>query len=99
MKGDRLVIWPANIDKDKSRREGRRVSLAEAVEKPTHKEIEEAARKLGIKCEGDAGASRPSEPRMAARGRLLIENNRPKAALLRDIAKLVREGKARGQRR
>ncbi len=98
MKGDRLMVWPANIDSEISRRGGRRVPRDRAVEKPTIKEMEEAARRLGIEYESDPGAARPSEPRMA-RGRLLITKDRPKAALLGEIARLVKEGRSRSQRR
>ena len=41
------VIWPAYLDADRSRREGRRVSLDIAVPAPTVEEIAAAAEQIG----------------------------------------------------
>jgi signal recognition particle subunit SRP19 len=45
-----FVIWPAYLDKKKTRRQGRRLPLQEAIAKPTTKKISEALQSLGIEC-------------------------------------------------
>ncbi len=48
VRGEFMIIWPSYIDKNKSRREGRRVPKNLAVENPSLKEIENALKKLGL---------------------------------------------------
>jgi len=43
-----MIIWPAYIDKKKSRREGRRVPEDLAIENVKLKDIEKALKKLGL---------------------------------------------------
>ncbi|XRO75182.1 signal recognition particle subunit SRP19/SEC65 family protein [Methanocaldococcus sp. 28A] len=43
-----MIIWPAYIDKNKSRKEGRRVPEDLAIENPKLEDIEKALKKLGL---------------------------------------------------
>ncbi len=42
------VIWPANIDALRTRKEGRKISKNDAVKSPNIGEIEAAAKELGL---------------------------------------------------
>ncbi|WP_135819623.1 signal recognition particle subunit SRP19 [Halostella litorea] len=67
------VIWPAYLDADLSRTEGRRVPADVAVPKPTVDEIAEAAGQVGYDAviERDKAYSREG---YEERGRVLIKN-------------------------
>ncbi|WP_136715364.1 signal recognition particle subunit SRP19 [Halorientalis salina] len=66
------VIWPAFLDADLTRAEGRRVSEDLAVSDPTVDEIAQAVQQVGYdsKIERDKQYSREWEPR----GRVLVKN-------------------------
>lgn len=66
------VIWPAFLDADRTRSEGRRVSLDLAVTKPTVDEIASAVQQVGYDAtiERDKTYPREYEPR----GRVLVQN-------------------------
>ena len=65
------VIWPAYLDATKSRAEGRRVPLDEAIDDPTVDEIAEAVQQVGYDAviERDKTYPREYEPR----GRVLVK--------------------------
>jgi signal recognition particle subunit SRP19 len=65
------VIWPAFLDAERSRSEGRRVSLDLAVPEPTVDESAKAVPQVGYdaKIERDATYPREYEPR----GRVLVK--------------------------
>jgi signal recognition particle subunit SRP19 len=65
------VIWPAYIDANLSRSEGRRVSLELAVENPDVEEIAKAVQQVGYDAviERDVTYPREYEPR----GRVVIQ--------------------------
>jgi signal recognition particle subunit SRP19 len=66
------VIWPAALDADCTRSEGRRVPLGLAVEEPTVDEIGTAVQQVGYDAviERDVTYPREYEPR----GRVLVRN-------------------------
>ena len=65
------VIYPAYLDADLTRAEGRRVPLDQAIEEPTVDEIAEATQQVGYDAviERDKTYSREYEPR----GRVLAQ--------------------------
>ncbi|NHN49705.1 signal recognition particle protein Srp19 [Halostella sp. JP-L12] len=67
------VIWPAYLDAEKTRSEGRRVPQDIAVPEPTVDEIAEAAGQVGYDAviERDVAYSREGHEK---RGRVLIKN-------------------------
>lgn len=83
------VIWPAALDANCSRSEGRRVSLDLAVEEPTVDEIARAVQQIGYDTviERDVTYSREYEPR----GRVLVQNadDSGKSDLLQAVAAYV----------
>ena len=66
------VIWPAALDANCSRSEGRRVSLDLAVEEPTVEEIAKAVQQVGYDAVVERDKRYPRE--YEARGRVLVRN-------------------------
>jgi signal recognition particle subunit SRP19 len=66
------VIWPAFLDAELTRAEGRRVSQEQAVPEPTVDEIAQAVQQVGYDAviERDKQYSREFEPR----GRVLVKD-------------------------
>lgn len=66
------VLWPAYLDADKTRAEGRRVPQNLAIEDPTVEEIAAAVQQVGYDAviERDATYPREYEPR----GRVLVKD-------------------------
>lgn len=48
---DKMVIWPAFIDSELSRSQGRRLARRLCVKSPKAEEMLESARSLGFECE------------------------------------------------
>jgi len=82
---ERVIIWPANIDANKSRADGRKVSNRYAVAAPTLKEIAEAARRLGLNPEVERDKAYPKEW-WEVSGRVIVDKVKPKSIILREIA-------------
>lgn len=80
------VIWPAFLDADRSRSEGRRVSRDLAVDEPTVEEIAQAVQQVGYDAviERDKQYPREWEPR----GRVLVKGaeDATKSDLLQAVA-------------
>lgn len=66
------VLWPAYLDVDKSRSEGRRVPRSLAVEEPTIEEIAAAVQQVGYDATVDRNATYPRE--FEPRGRVLVQD-------------------------
>lgn len=86
---DKLVIWTNYIDAQKSKKEGRRISKNDAIASPTLVEIQSAAEKLGLRPVIEKEKAYPREW-WGAKGRILIEKNKQKNQLLREIAREIR---------
>jgi signal recognition particle subunit SRP19 len=65
------VIWPAFLDADRSRGEGRRVSLELAVADPTVDEIAKAVQQVGYDAVIERDKTYPKE--YETRGRVLVK--------------------------
>jgi len=85
----RVVIWPAYIDAEKSRSEGRAISKRDAVEKPTVDEIVVAAMEMNLKPEAEREKRYPKEWWVRP-GRVAIPKRGPKTAILREIASRIK---------
>ncbi|PSP99859.1 signal recognition particle protein Srp19 [Halobacteriales archaeon QS_5_70_17] len=83
------VIWPAALDANCSRSEGRRVSLDLAVEEPTVEEIAKAVQQVGYDAVVERDKRYPRE--YEARGRVLVRNadDAGKSDLLQAVAAYV----------
>ena len=83
------TIWPQYLDKDRTIREGRRISKEIAVSNPTVADVHTAARKLKLKTEIDP---RPKYPRSTwdDPGLVLVDTKgMKKRAFLQKIAPIV----------
>jgi signal recognition particle subunit SRP19 len=67
------VIWPAYLDADRSRAEGRRVPADVAVEEPTAEEIAQAVGQVGYDATIEHDKAYPREPHVE-RGRVLVKD-------------------------
>ena len=65
------VIWPAYLDADLSRKEGRRVPEGLAVEEPTVEEIAQAVQQIGYDATIEREKAYSREP-WAQRGRVVV---------------------------
>ena len=83
------VIWPAALDANLSRAEGRRVSLDLAVEDPTVEEIAKAVQQVGYDAVVEREKRYPRE--YETRGRVLVQNadDAGKSDLLQAVAAYV----------
>ncbi len=91
---DKLIIWPSYIDAQKSKKEGRRISRSDAIASPTLGEIQSAVEKLGTRPVVEKEKAYPREW-WGSKGRVLIEKNKQKNKVLREIAREIR--RARGK--
>jgi signal recognition particle subunit SRP19 len=91
---DKLIIWPSYLDAQKSKKDGRRIPKGDAVASPTLVEIHSAAEKLGMRPVTEKEKAYPREW-WGVRGRVLIEKNKQKNKVLREIAGEIK--RARGK--
>jgi signal recognition particle subunit SRP19 len=89
----KIVVWPANLDSTKSRKEGRKLTKGLAIQAPRLEEMNEATRRLSLEGELAAGKSRPSVW-WEKGGYLVLPKKEAKAELLRDIASEIRKLRA-----
>jgi signal recognition particle subunit SRP19 len=95
-----MIVWPANLDSSKTRKAGRKLAKAAAVQAPRLDEINEAANRLSIETEIMAGKSRPSSWREKG-GYAIIRKDDTKGNTLRSLAseiKRTRSTKAQERR-
>ncbi len=83
---DKAIIWPIYFDAAKTRREGRRVPKAQAVQSPKILEIQQAIEKLGLNGEVNLEAYFPKMP-WAKTGMLVVQKKEPKEKVILKIAK------------
>jgi signal recognition particle subunit SRP19 len=84
------VIWPVYLDAERSRSEGRRVPLDDAVEDPTLDEIAEAVQQVGYDAVIERDVRHPRE--WETRGRVLVKgaDDSTKNDLVQAVAAYVR---------
>ncbi len=85
-KQDKAIIWPAYFDQTKTRKTGRRVPKNLAVPSPKIEEIQDAARRLGLKNEVVATTGYPKTPWQKT-GSILVEKTFPKEQIIKKLAK------------
>jgi signal recognition particle subunit SRP19 len=81
----KAVIWPANIDAQKSRAAGRKIPLKHAVPSPTLDEIKDAAAALGLNPETEKEKAYPREWWKKG-GVVIVDKKGPKTPILKEIA-------------
>jgi signal recognition particle subunit SRP19 len=85
-KQEKAIIWPAYFDQAKTRKDGRRVPKALAVQSPKVEEVQEVAKMLGLKPELTAGAGYPKTP-WSKTGMIMVQKNAPKEQIIKKLAK------------
>jgi signal recognition particle subunit SRP19 len=83
---DKIVLWPAYFDSNKTRLQGRRVARSLAVASPRLEEIKNAAKKIGLQAEIVSDAKYPKSPWQRT-GYILVSKKASKNETLRRIAK------------
>ena len=86
---NKRVIWPSNISKKRSRREGRRLPRRLAVESPTLDEMATAARRLGLNVEVFREKSMPSHP-WVDEGYIVVDGRESKRWIFVMLAEEIR---------
>ena len=89
----KILVWPANLDSSKTRREGRKIPKGQSVQGPRLDEIAEAARRLSIDVEITPQKSRPRNW-WEKTGYLTLSKKTPKMELLRSLSIEVRRVRA-----
>ena len=92
-KQDKAIIWPAYFDQTKTRKNGRRVTRNLAVPNPKIEELQEAARRLGLKHEIAADSGYPKVPWQKA-GMLMVEKKVPKEQIIKNIGKQLAKARS-----
>ncbi len=88
--GERVLVWPENLDSTIPRSAGRRLSRKECVPKPTLKEIYEAAEKAGLDPIFEEGKKLPRRW-WCSQGRIAVLKRGSKLKTLRIIAEELRK--------
>lgn len=85
-KQDKILLWPAYFDSNKTRLQGRRVPKSLAVASPKLKEIQDAAKNMGLQSEVVLDVRYPKSP-WRKTGYILIPKKGSKTQIIRKIAK------------
>jgi signal recognition particle subunit SRP19 len=85
----RTVIWPAYIDSDRTKQEGRKISKNSALKAPKLREISRAAGKLGLNPEVENNKSYPKSW-WESSGRVIVDKDQSKIEILIKISKTIK---------
>lgn len=85
-----ITIWPQYLDKTLSLNEGRKVSKEIAVEQPSLHDIEKALKRLKLTYRTQKERSYPGKWYEKS-GRILVESDKPKLELLKEISLKLQE--------
>jgi signal recognition particle subunit SRP19 len=91
--GGLIVVWPAYLDAQRSRFEGRMVAKSLAVESPTADEIYEACRELSLEPVLES-AKRLPRSSWERSGRVLVAKKDKKLKMLKEISKVLQRKRA-----
>ena len=84
----KAIIWPVYIDSKKSKHEGRKIPMDDAVDSPKLREISKAANKLGLNPEVEKNKSY-SRSWWEISGRVSVDKTMPKREILIKISKMI----------
>jgi len=85
-KQDKILLWPAYFDSNKTRLQGRRVPKSLAITSPKPEEIQKAAKNIGLQLEVVSNVKYPKNPWQET-GYILIPKKGSKTQIIRKIAK------------
>lgn len=93
MKDLKTIVWPAYINSQHTRKEGRRLSLDESVENPKLREISQVLRKLKLEHTVESDKAFPSSW-WEKSGRVIVEHDcDSKLELLRKISSNIKRSR------
>ncbi len=87
-----VVVWPAYIDSEKSKGEGRKIPAKSAVAAPTLKEIEAASKKLGLKPTTEKDKAYP-KTWWEKSGLARVEKKKAKTLILKEISAEIKKNR------
>ncbi len=85
----RTIIWPVYIDSKKTKRDGRRISMKNAVSSPKLREISKAAEKLHLNPEVENNKSY-SRSWWESSGRVVVDKSTTKRETLIKISNMIK---------
>lgn len=88
----KMVVWPANLDSTKSRKQGRKLTKGAGVQAPRLDEINQAAAKLSLESEAVPAKARP-RLWWEKGGYAILPKTSPKAEILRSLASEIRKAR------
>ena len=86
----KMVIWPANLDSTKTRKFGRKIPKAQALQSPRLEELDGAANALSLEHEEVPAKSRP-HIWWEKTGYMVVNKSNKKSELLRSLASEARK--------
>ncbi|MHC1604396.1 MAG: signal recognition particle subunit SRP19/SEC65 family protein [Candidatus Methanofastidiosia archaeon] len=89
---DKMVIWRANIDANRSRSRGRKIAKGVAIKDPDIKELSKAAHNLSLQSEREKDKGYPKDRGIEDHmdGRILISKQHSKSKTLKLLADEIR---------
>ena len=84
----KAIIWPVYIDSKKTKLDGRKIPMVDAVSSPKLREISKAAKKLGLNPEVEKTKSY-SRSWWEISGRVAVDKTMPKREILIKISKII----------
>jgi len=85
-KQDKVLLWPAYFDSNKTRAEGRRVPRNLAVPSPKLEELQRAMERMGLRPEAASEAKHPSAPWQKT-GVVVVSKKGSKTRIIQGIAR------------
>jgi signal recognition particle subunit SRP19 len=87
-----VVVWPAYIDSEKSRGDGRKIPAKSAVASPKLTEIQKAAKKLGLKPKTEKDKAYP-KTWWKKSGLVRVEKKKAKTLILKEISAEIKKNR------
>lgn len=87
-----IMLWPQYINKDLTRKEGRKLALKDCVKEPKVSEMESVVKRLGLKYSTQENKTFPGKWYERS-GRILVESEMSKLELLREISTKIKESR------
>ncbi len=85
---NRTIIWPAYLDSQKSKSEGRKIPKKQSVKAPKIREITQAAKKLGLNPSVEKYKSFPASW-WEGSGRVIVDKKMNKREVLLKISNMI----------
>jgi signal recognition particle subunit SRP19 len=89
------IIWPTYLDKNLSKKNGRKLPKNLALDHPKYEEIKTALESIGLNHEGQKNSKYPKDQGKDERiyGRFIVEKKFSKIEILKKISKEIRKNR------